>query len=110
MEQALPDLMNEHAGTPYWKVLLCAQDIADALAGTYTPAPPKTPGEADLTVMMGIDVTVTPDSAPGTWRLIRHDHCAVTDEGRVTHGECTILGEGRQRPSTQAATEGVAET
>jgi hypothetical protein len=49
---------------------------------------------------------VTPDSAPGSWRLIRHDHCEVIDvagpdgepdygKSYVSHQGCTILAESR---------------
>jgi hypothetical protein len=79
-----------------------ADDLAEAIG---PPVKPK-PWEADLTWLMGIDVVVTPDSAPGSWRLIRHDHCEVIDvagpdgepdygKSYVSHQGCTILAESR---------------
>jgi hypothetical protein len=91
-------LIREHSGTKYQKVLTCAQDVADALADVSTPAPPRMPWEADLTFLTGINVVVSPDAAPGTWQLLRHDHCEVIggetpDQAMiVTHRDCTVLG------------------
>lgn len=96
----------------YWdrghKVLLCAQDVADGLGVppvlTAKGLPPK-PWETDLAGFMAVNVIVTPDSPPGSWRLVRHDQCTVnlaTDEDGqpdldktwISHEGCTILGEG----------------
>jgi hypothetical protein len=92
-------LIKEHSGTKCQKVLTCAQDVADALAHISTPTPPRLPWEPDLAALTGIDVVVSPDAAPGTWRLLRHDHCDVIggetpDQAMiVTHRNCTVLGE-----------------
>jgi hypothetical protein len=100
-------LLKEHFWTRHHKVLLCAEDVAGYISSQYAP-PAQRPSweEASLIAIMGIDVVITPDSAPGSWRLVRHDHCAVIDvedaEGRpdlekthVSHDGCTILGESR---------------
>jgi hypothetical protein len=89
----------------YWqpgrKVLLCAQDVADALGRTGGEVIKGYDQEislaAGLTSFLAIEVTVTPDSAPGTWSLVRHDKCTVDapdgDYSRavVRHRECRVV-------------------
>lgn len=100
----LAELIKEHSWTKYHKVLFCAQDVADDLASECAPAAPPMPGMADLTWLVGIAIVVTPDSAPGSWRLVRHDHCEVVtvededgqydmEKSYVSHQDCTILAE-----------------
>lgn len=92
-------LIKEHYGTKHAKVLLCARDVANALADVSTPGPHRMPWEPDLASLIGINIVVNPDAAPGTWRLIRHDHCDVIGGDLpeqsmiVTHRNCTVLGE-----------------
>ena len=92
-------LIREHSVTKYRKTLLCAQDVAGELAEASVPARPRMPWEVDLAPLTGIEVVVSPDSAPGTWRLTQHDHCEVTgsempERSRiVTHENCTVLAE-----------------
>lgn len=119
LDERLLSLIKEHSGTPCQKVLLCAQDVADDLMGRAVKASPVYPGMPDLAWYMGIDVVIAGDSAPGTWRLVRHDHCEVIhpvfepsfddvvitpdsaqppgtwrlEPGTVSHEKCTIIAE-----------------
>jgi len=102
----LEELIRQHSWTPHWKVITCAPDVERALSTmsvkARTSSLPIDP-EAAIAALMGISVIVSEDSAPGTWQLVRHDHCQVVqvidDDGHmdpeksmVTHQECTILG------------------
>jgi hypothetical protein len=102
-------LIKEHSWTRHRKVLLCAPDVftyLQAASDKAAESEPWTPGspEAVLAPLMGIEVHVAQDSPPGSWRLVRHDHCEVhvaekpdgtmdVERSGVTHQECTILGE-----------------
>jgi hypothetical protein len=71
----LLELIKLYSGTPHRKVLLCAPDIERQLfRETIAPEYGLTSWLASST---GIDVVVAGDSAPGTWQLMRHDHCKV---------------------------------
>ena len=92
----LEELIRQHSWTPHWKVITCAPDVERALSAmsvkARTSSLPIDP-EAAIAALMGISVIVSEDSAPGTWQLVRHDHCKVDPEkNTVTHQECTILG------------------
>jgi hypothetical protein len=101
----LAALIKTHYWTRGYKVLLCAQDVADDLAGSSAaPAAPRRPWEMGLDTLMAVNVIVTPDSPPGSWRLVRHDHCTVNlatgedghpdlEKSYVSHEGCTVLGE-----------------
>jgi hypothetical protein len=107
MSSGLEALIKRHYWTRGHKVLLCAQDVADGLGVPpvlTAQGPPRRPWEADLDAFMAVTVIVTPDSPPGSWRLVRHDQCTVnlaTDEDGqvvpektyVSHERCAILGE-----------------
>lgn len=72
----------------------------DALLEEFPDSPwrPWKPGVAELA---GIEVRIVPSYRPGQWKLIRHDHCAVTGgdvPGRplaLSHESCTVLAESR---------------
>jgi hypothetical protein len=78
-----------------WKVLECGADVLVALHLVIPDAPPRKPWEPDLTFLTGVDIVLDPDSAPGNWRVVRHEACAVDDENRVSHGLCPVVAEGR---------------
>lgn len=87
-----------------WQELKCAADVAEALAAVTLEADEAEPQplavflSAPLPGLLCIPVIVLPDSAPGTWRLVTHDHCEVRGEhpgAWVSHGRCTIAAEGR---------------
>jgi hypothetical protein len=95
------------------KVLLCAQDVADALDVIIMTGGRAGPPSCacDYTHLLGIGITPVPDSAPGTWRLILHDHCEAviewedeehtrvdTRRTHVSHTGCTIAAEGQISP------------
>jgi hypothetical protein len=102
----LGQLIREHCYTKYGKVLLCAPDVERALKEVAMDVTSRDPLEFTMAALMGINVIIAGDSPPGTWTLIRHDHCEVhiywLDEeetivdpdrpGTVTHSGCTILG------------------
>jgi hypothetical protein len=75
----LMSLVREHSQGPFGKVLMCAQDVSDELMGKSSPTPAHHL-RGGTAWIYGVDVVVTPDSAPCTWRLIRHDHCEVIRE------------------------------
>lgn len=109
MDPRLLSLIKEHSGTRCQKVLTCAQDVLDAVTAASAPAAPRMPWEPDLSWALGIDVIVAPDSAPGTWRLVRHDHCTVEyvhsaidsrEVGVVHHRECSVLGSSEDPPAS----------
>jgi len=92
------------AGRPKgWQQLTCAPDVAEALAGIIREADEADPRPREFTPppafpFPDIPVIISPDSAPGTWRLVTHDRCEVTGEPpdcRVSHADCTITAEGR---------------
>jgi hypothetical protein len=91
--------------------LTCAADVAEGLVTVTREA--EQPGAVQLppgalrwhaqqmSCLIDIPVIISPDSAPGTWRLVTHDHCEVRyrDEenmlgGWVSHAECSITAEG----------------
>jgi hypothetical protein len=91
-------LIREHSWTPCRKVLTCAPDVEQQLQKTASPI-----GPSEDTVLMsltGVDVVVAEDSPPGSWRMVRHDHCQVihpagaSEPSRawVSHQDCTIIG------------------
>lgn len=91
-------------GFRYSKVLTCARDVFDALGDASAPPPPPVmPWKFNVAAFTGINVIISPDAAPGTWRLVQHDHCEVIESRRtgqemiVTHRNCTILGEHPER-------------
>lgn len=85
--------------------LTCAADVAEALASVMPEADKAGPRAPDfmpppLAPLIGIPVIVSPDSAPGRWRLVTHDGCEVRDaddlaNAWVSHQKCTITAEGR---------------
>ena len=97
----LIDLIKEHSWTKYQKVLTVAPDVYEALPLNPVVTNGMQLGDAWLGSLMGIDVVVSEDSAPGTWRLVRHDRCEVhypkgydhPELAFVSHEECTILAE-----------------
>lgn len=105
-------LIKEHSWTKYHKVLTCAPDVEQFLQRHASPI-----GQHEDTVLMSlmsIDVVVAGDSAPGTWQLIRHDHCQVRvvtdDEGHtdlqksgVSHQDCTIIATEPSDPRATVA-------
>jgi hypothetical protein len=98
--ETLIALIREYSWTRFHKVLTCAPDIEMELQKHTSPI-----GYSEDTVLlslMSIDVVVAGDSAPGTWTLVRHDHCEVQypldiygepdyQRGWVSHQDCTIL-------------------
>jgi hypothetical protein len=79
-DQRLLDLIRDHSYTPHHKILTCAHDVERelkkrALKVGYDPLDPD---GIRLLALMGIDIVIAGDSAPGTWQLVRHDHCKVT--------------------------------
>lgn len=107
MTDELTGLIKANYWTRGHKVLLCAQDVAEGLGvpPVLTAAgPPARPWEDSLDAFLAVSVIVTPDSPPGSWRLVLHDQCTVNlaadEDGRVlpektyvSHERCTILGE-----------------
>ncbi len=106
--ERLTALIKEHAVPGPAKELRCAPDVLSGFTAEIAaeadalPIPRRTiaeelageaSGEAFLRRMSEIPVIADPEAAPGTWRLIRHDHCRVTDDLQVDHGDCTVLGE-----------------
>jgi hypothetical protein len=110
----LQDLIRAHSWTPHHKVLTCAPDVEKALQAIpvreMKPPLPADP-RAVLNSLLGIVVIVSEDSPPGSWQLVRHDHCEVVEVMRegdgdhwnagdrmdinktyVSHKNCTILG------------------
>lgn len=83
-----------------WQELTCAADVAGTLAAIIGASADEVPGPGFLPPacpLVSIPVIISPDSAPGTWRLITHDHCEVRGEhpdAWVSHEACTITGEG----------------
>lgn len=95
----LDDLMvvlTRAASTPGRKVLSCAQDVADALAGGISEADPAPSGMA---MLMAVEITVV-EAPPGRFQMVRHDHCEVLEypqdlrDARVSHKRCTIVAAG----------------
>jgi hypothetical protein len=85
-----------------WQQLTCAADVAEALAAVTREADKAAPRRDFIpppaAPLAGIPVIVSPDSAPGTWRLVTHDHCEVRGEhpgAWVSHERCSIAAEGR---------------
>lgn len=77
-------------------VLICAEDVAERLR-PHMAEPLEAPPEwiVALPSLIRIDIVTSPDSAPGTWRLVCHDACKVDAEaGTVRHSECSIPAEG----------------
>jgi hypothetical protein len=96
----LPGLIREHSGTPYQKILICAPDIEQWLKENSSPRSPEVSPGVMAMLLTGIDIIVAEDSAPGSWRLVRHDHCEVhlperpsIREPWVSHENCTIIAE-----------------
>jgi hypothetical protein len=92
--------------------LTCAADVAEGLVTVTREA--EQPGAAQLppgalrwhaqqmSRLVDIPVIISPDSAPGTWRLVTHDRCEVRNaeaasplDAWVSHQDCTITAEGR---------------
>lgn len=88
-----------------WQQLTCAADVAEALASVTRESAGAAPSPNPFiplpaAPLINIPVIVSEDSAPGTWRLVTHDHCEVhlneddPAKSRVSHGECSIAAEG----------------
>lgn len=86
------------------KQLFCAPDVLDVIIGRAPPAGPRPPldpfGPGMVMGMLAVDLVVTPDAPPGTFRLVRHyDPAArqVTCEvhgDTVSHWRCPVVLEG----------------
>ena len=88
------------------KVLFCAADVADTLFAELPAAgPPPSPASASydagiIAQMLAVDIVITPDSPPGSFRLVRHYDPvarAVTCEVRgetVSHARCAVVLQG----------------
>ena len=73
--ERLVALIREHYPTPHRKVITCAPDVEQFLRDHSTP--PALGEDITMASLLSIDIVVAGDSAPGTWQLIRHDHCKV---------------------------------
>lgn len=102
MMTTLPELLGlitASARTWGHKQLFCAEDVMEALSEA-TPET-TTPFLSDsLRIWCGADVIATPDSPPGTFRLVRHfdpvlhqTSCEVVGT-TVSHAKCTVIAEG----------------
>jgi len=88
-----------------WQQLACAADVAEALASVTRESAGAAPSPNPFiplpaAPLINIPVIVSEDSAPGTWRLVTHDHCEVKngdtpDRASVSHARCSITAEGR---------------
>jgi hypothetical protein len=87
-----------------WQALTCAADVAEGLAAVTRESAPAHPSPPDFMPpaprLAEIPVIVSEDSAPGTWRLVTHDHCEVKNgddlaRASVSHAGCSITAEGR---------------
>lgn len=116
MDDTLSSVLIEHLQKPkYRKVLICSPDVEEAIRKILS-GPSGNLAPIGTPMMFGIDIVVAGDSAPGTWRLVQHDHCEVgwpesewtkigytdsggiiytapidSDRGTVSHANCTIL-------------------
>ena len=89
--------------------LLCAPDVAEALANVIHEKDDADPRPAQFIPppafpLIDIPVIISPDSAPGSWRLVTHDGCEVRNADAadplgawVSHEKCTITAEGSLR-------------
>lgn len=94
------------AQSPGGKDLFCARDVADALAQLlpqpWSPALPGSPFHATGVIagLLAVNIIVTPDSPPGSFRLVWHYDqarrvmsCEVHGE-TVSHARCAVVLEG----------------
>jgi hypothetical protein len=79
--------------------LTCAADVAGALAEVAPAADQSGPARGFMpqpaSALISIPVIISPDSAPGTWRLVTHGGCEVRGEhpdSWVSHERCTAAG------------------
>jgi hypothetical protein len=101
----LTEELGRAARSPGAKQLLCARDVADALARALPPSSPPVPGSlfygpGVVAGLLAVDIVITPDSPPGAFRLIRHYDpgrrgisCEVRG-GTVVHERCQVIAEG----------------
>jgi hypothetical protein len=102
----LTEQLSRAARTPGDKQLLCARDVADALAASLPPpSPPALPGSlfhdaGVIAELLAVTIIVTPDAPPGTFRLVSHydpERRAISCEVRgetVVHERCRVITEG----------------
>lgn len=81
------------------KELFCAPDVMEAVS-RETPMAGEAAFADSLRIFTGVIITVTPDSPPGSFRLVKHYDsarsamtCEVRD-GRVVHEKCMVVAEG----------------
>lgn len=94
----LADLLNIFSATEPWRVLHCAQDVADALEQVPpedTDELPRFIGWSELT-----EIRPGEDTAPGGWLLIRHSCVTGAHEDLPpladgeAHRRCVRLASG----------------
>ncbi len=103
LDTLLQELTRE-ARSPGHAVLYCAQDVSNVLSAALPPTPSSPLSPCDfftagvIADLLAVDIVVTPDSAPGTFRLVRHyDGHAITCEVHgetVSHARCPVILEG----------------
>jgi hypothetical protein len=87
-------LIRHHGTDLRRKELLCAPDVAEALAAIIPERDPAwiPDPEALPAWLAGIPIVPQEGSPPGWWRLVRHDRCRVVGRD-VSHQNCTVLAD-----------------
>ena len=90
------------------KTITCAPDVEEWVRANSVERPDPWDFlvmEGDvrrLVSLMGFEVHVHPDYQPGQWKMTKHDHCQVIDQGPdaataeryiVSHEQCTVMDE-----------------